>query len=45
MFIMVGENGKNARIRTCAAAIKGAVQNCNSSGGRRTGSSGDDDVY
>ena len=42
MFIMVGGNGKNALIRTCAAVVKGAVQNCNSSGGRRTGGSGDD---
>ena len=43
MFIMVGGSGKNARMRTCAAAVKGAVKNCNSWGGR-TGGSGDD-VY
>ena len=43
MFIMVGGNGKNALIRTCAAVVKGAVQNCNSPGAR-TGGSGDD-VY
>ena len=43
MFIMVGGNGKNACIRTCAAVVKGAVQNCNSSG-VRTGGSGDDDA-